>query len=196
MSGKVKTDELDQWHDYNVYTPARLIYLEGSIDEDSAGEFIRNIRLMDHVTDNDITVLINSNGGDVHQGMAIYDAIKECNSRVVTHVVGTCYSMASIIYQAGDERIISANASMMIHIGDEGYDDDHPMNVDRWLKENRRIGEIADNILYDRIKEKKPRFKKEKFKELLVFDTIYTAKEAINMGLADKIVEHKGYINE
>ena len=94
---KVKTDELDQFHQFNVYTSARLIYLKGAIDDESAAEFIKNIRLMDHVTDKDITVLINSEGGDVHQGMAIYDAIKECNSKVITHAVGPCYSMASII---------------------------------------------------------------------------------------------------
>jgi len=193
MNKKIAVDELTQWHDYNVYTPARLIYLEGSIDEDSAGEFIRNIRLMDHVTDKDITVLINSSGGDVHQGMAIYDAIKECKSKVITHAVGTCYSMASIIFQAGDERLISSNATLMIHIGDEGYDTDHPSNLDRWLKENRRMGNVADNILYEKIKKKKPRFKKEKFEELLVFDTIYTSIKVVEMGLADVVVEHKGY---
>jgi ATP-dependent protease ClpP protease subunit len=65
MHKNIKTDELSQWHDYNVYTPARLINLEGSIDSDSASEFIKNIRLLDHVTDKDIIVLINSEGGSV-----------------------------------------------------------------------------------------------------------------------------------
>ena len=88
MATRVKTDELDQFHQYNVYTPARLIYLTGEINEDTATEFIKNIRLMDHVTDKDITVLINSEGGDIHNGMAIYDAIRECNSKVITHAVG------------------------------------------------------------------------------------------------------------
>ena len=193
---KVKTDELSQFHEYNVYTPARLIYLQGDIDEDSASEFIRNIRLMDHVTDKDITVLISSQGGDVHHGMSIYDSIKECHSRVITHVVGPCYSMASIIFQAGDERLISSNASLMIHVGQEGYDADHPKNLQRWIKENKRIGEIADNILYQKIKKKKPRFTRKKFEDLLIFDTIYTSKQVIEMGLADKIVEHKEFTDE
>jgi len=192
MSG-IKVDELSQFHDYNVYTPARLIYLTGDIDEDTASVFIKNIRLMDHVTDKDITILINSEGGCVHQGMAIYDAIKECNSKVTTHAVGPCYSMASIIFQAGDFRLISSNATIMIHIGDEGYGKDHPKNIDRWIKENRRIGQVADNVLFEKIKKKKPRFKKEKFDELLVFDTIYTAEQAVEMGLADKIAEHKEF---
>lgn len=195
MAGtKVKTDELDQWHDYNVYTPARLIMLEGVIDEEVATEFIKNIRLMDYVTDNDITVLIKSPGGSVSHGMAIYDAIKECNSKVTTHAVGPTYSMASIIFQAGDHRVISSSTSLMIHIGDEGYDDDHPKNIERWMKENKRIGDLADMILYEKIKQKKPKFTKKKFQELLTFDTIYPAKKAIEMGLADEIAEHKVFV--
>lgn len=194
MAMKVKTDELDQWHDYNIYTPARLINLDGDIDKETASEFIKNIRLLDHVSDRDITVLINSGGGDVAQGMAIYDAIKECHSKVITHVIGPTSSMASIIFQAGDERIISANATLMIHIGSDEYPEDHKLNVKRWIKENDRIGDIADDILYKKIRQKKPRFKKEKFQEILTFDTIYTAKEAIEMGLADKIAEHKAFI--
>lgn len=191
MSTKVKTDELDQWHDYGVYTPARLIDLSGDIDKETATEVIKNIRLLDHVGSNDITILINSGGGDVAQGMAIYDAIKECDSKVITHVVGPTASMASIIFQAGDERIISSNATLMIHIGSDEYDEDHALNIERWIKENKRIGKIADNILYQKIKQKKPRFKKESFDQLLVFDTIYTAKQAVEMGLADRTAPHK-----
>lgn len=194
MSTKVKTDELDQWHDYNIYTPARLINLDEDIDKDSATEFIKNIRLLDHVNSKDITVLINSGGGDVAQGMAIIDAIKECDSKVITHVVGPTSSMASIIFQAGDERVISANATLMIHIGSDEYPEDHALNVKRWIKENERIGKQADDILYNRIRQKKPRFKRNKFEEILTFDTIYTAKQAIEMGLADRIAEHKAFV--
>jgi len=191
MSKKVKTDELDQFHEYNVYTPARLIMLSGDIDEENTNEFIKNIRLMDHVTDKNITVLINSEGGNVHQGMAIYDAIKECNSKVITHIVGTAYSMAAIIAQAGDHREISPNATMMIHIGDESYEDSHPKNLERWIKENKRMGKLADDILFEKIKNKKPRFTRKKFEELLVFDTIYSANQAKEMGLVDEIASHK-----
>lgn len=191
--GNVKTDELSQFHEYNVYTPARLINLSGIIDEDKATEFIKNIRLMDYVTDKDIKVLINTPGGDIHHGLAIFDAIKECNSTVTTHAVGPCWSMGAIIFQAGDTRFISPNATLMIHIGQSEYPEDHNLNIERWIAENKRIGKIADDILYKKIKQKKPRFNKQKFNELLVFDTIYPAEKAIEMGLADVIAEHKSY---
>lgn len=193
MSGRVKTDELDQLHDYGIYSPARIIFLSGGIDEDSAVEFIKNIRVLDHSSDKSITVLINTNGGDVHQGMAIYDAIKECKSPIITHAVGPCWSMGAIILQAGDTRKISSNATIMIHLGSVEYSEDHVKQVERWIAENKRIGQLADNILFERIKQKKPKFTKEKFTQLLTFDSIYTAKQAIDLGLADEIEEHKTY---
>lgn len=188
---KVKTDELDQWHDYGVYTPARLVELSGDIDQDTAMEFIKNIRLLDHTSNSDIVVLINTPGGDVHQGMAIFDAIKECNSNVLTHAVGPCWSMGSVILQAGDTRKISSNATIMVHTGSSEYDEDHSLNIKRWIKENERIGKRADDILLAKIRKKKPRFTKDKFEKLLEFDTIYTADQALDMGLADEIAEHK-----
>ena len=195
MSAKksVKTTELEQWHEYDVYTPARLVYLGGSIDDDTAEIFIKNIRLLDHVSNEDITVLIDSEGGSVRSGLAIIDAIKECNSKVITHVIGCAWSMGAIIMQAGDHRKISSNATVMIHVGSDSYPEDHSMNIKRWIKDSERIGKDADDILFNRIKEKKPRFTRKKFEELLVFDTIYTAQKSLEMGLTDEIAEHKEF---
>lgn len=191
MSTRIKTDELDQWHEYNIYTPARLISLDGEINSDKATEFIKNIRLLDHVSDKEIKVLINSEGGDVRAGMDIVDAIKECQSKVITHVVGVAESMAAIILQAGDERWISSSGSIMIHVGEEGYEPNHPKNLEAWIKESKRLGEMADNLLFKQIKKKKPRYQRKTFNELITFDKIYTAEKAIEMGLVDKIMEHK-----
>lgn len=193
MSTKVKTDELDQWHEYGVYTPARLVSLDGDIDEETAVRFIKNIRLLDHVSDKDITVLLNTSGGDVHQGMAIVDAIKECQSRVVTHAVGPCWSMGAIIFQAGDYRKISSNATIMVHIGSQHYEEDHSLNIERWMDENKRIGKEADSILYKNMKKANPKLTKNQFDKILIFDTIITAHDAIKLGLANIIAEHKEY---
>ena len=193
MANSVKTDELDQWHEYDIYTPARLINLSGDINKKNASQFIKNIRLLDYVTDKDITVLISTSGGSVVHGMEIFDAIKECNSKVITHAVGPCWSMGSIILQAGDERIISTNASIMIHIGSEGYDDDHPENIKRWMKENERLDKITNEVLFKKIKEKKPRFKMERLQNMLMFDTIFTADKALEYGLVDRIAAHKSF---
>lgn len=193
MSRSVKTDEFGQWHEFGVYSPARLIDLSGDIDEAKAVQFIKNIRLLDHVSDKDITVLINSSGGDIHQGLAIIDSIRECHSKVITHAVGPCYSMSVAVLQAGDERRISSNATVMLHAGSMELTEDHPEVVDRWHKEFKRVGKIYDDIILKKIQEKKPRFKEKTLKDVMVFDTIYTAEDVIKMGLADKIEEHKSF---
>jgi ATP-dependent protease ClpP protease subunit len=193
LSKTVKIDEFGYWHQYGVYTPARLIDLSGDIDEEKAVQFIKNIRLLDHVSDKAITVLINSSGGDIHQGLAIIDAIKECHSEVTTHAVGPCYSMAVAVFQSGDYRKISSNATLMLHAGSMELSEDHPEIVDRWHKEFKRVGSIYDDIILKKIKEKKPRFREKTLKDIMLFDTIYTADQVLKMGLADKIEEHKSF---
>lgn len=186
----IKTNELDQLHHFGVYTPARLITLFGEINEESAGQFLRNIRLLDHLSSKEIKILINTDGGDVHQGLAIIDAIKECQSRVVTHAVGPTLSMGAAILQSGDFRLISANAIVMIHKGQMAIDD-HTINSKRWIDEYERIGEIYEDILLEKIKTKIPSFTKKRLEKLTTFDTILSAEEVVEHGLADEIVEHK-----
>jgi len=189
----VKTDELDQWHEYGVYTPGRLISLLGDIDEDMAREFIKNIRLLDFVNDKDIHVLLATEGGDVHWGMQIFDAIKECNSKVTIHAVGPCWSMGAIILQAADHRRISSSATVMIHIGTAEYPKDHVLNINQWVAEHKRVDTEGNDILYKKMKEKNPKFTKVQLNKLLVFDTIYTADKAVEMGLANEVAEHKEF---
>ena len=192
MSSHLK-DHLIAFHEYGVYVPNRIIDLSGEIDELEASKFIRNIRILDHTSEKDITVLINTPGGDVHHGLAIVDAIKECRSKVITHAVGPCWSMGACILVSGDERKISRNATVMIHAGEMGIDPDHPRNVDRWIKEFTRVGDIYDTLILQAIQKKKPRFQKKKLKDIMVFDTIYQADQVIGMGLADIIEEYKEF---
>lgn len=189
----IKTDELDQWHEHGVYKAARLIDCMGDIDEEKAKQVIKNIRLLDFINNKDIAILLATSGGDVCWGMEIVDAIKECNSRVVIHAVGPCWSMGAIIFQAGDYRKISKNATIMIHIGNQEYPEDHTLNIERWINENKRVGQIADNMLYTRLKKKNKRLTKKQFDKLLEFDTIYTAEAALENGLADEIVSHREF---
>ena len=169
------------------------IILSGEIKEEIAVQFIKNIRLLDYVNNNDITVLINTPGGCIHQGLAIIDAIRECKSKVITHAVGPCWSMGACILQAGDERLISANATIMIHAGQIILPEDHVVNVDRWHREYKRINKVYDEIIFKKIKEKRPRFTEKKLTDIMKFDTIYTAEQAIAMGLADKVEEHRSF---
>lgn len=190
----IKTDELDQFHSADVYKSARIICLFGEIDEATTNTFIKNIRLLDHISDKDITVLMNTIGGDVHLGLAIYDAIRECQSNVIIHCVANCWSAGAIILQAGDVRKISKNATVMLHVGNSDISD-HSENFKRWAKEHERLGQVFEDILYEKMREKKSDFRKSQLKKMLMFDTILVADQAVVLGLVDEVVEHK-YINK
>ena len=104
-----------------------LIYDE--IGRDIWGDGIAADELVLELADLDVATLdvrINSVGGIVFEGVAIYNALDRHPARVTTHVDGMAASIASIVAMAGDERRIAANAVMMIHnpwgfeIGDAG----------------------------------------------------------------------------
>lgn len=64
-----------------------------------------------------ITVGINSYGGDISEGLAIYNALKRHSAKVVTRCDGFACSIASVVFMAGDERVMSDPSMLMIHNG-------------------------------------------------------------------------------
>ena len=79
----------------------------------SAKSFMNELRSVGDVAD--ITLRINSPGGSVFDGMAIYNQIKSHPAQVTVHVDGLAASMASVIAMAGDIIVMPENAMMMIH---------------------------------------------------------------------------------
>ena len=74
------------------------------------------VKQLDGLTDvSKIHVYINSYGGEVAEGLAIYNALRRHNAKVVTHCDGFACSIASVIFMAGDERIMSDSSLLMIH---------------------------------------------------------------------------------
>ena len=71
---------------------------------------------LDELTDvSKIDVYINSYGGEVAEGLAIYNALKRHKAKVVTHCEGFACSIASVIFMAGDERVMSESSLLMVH---------------------------------------------------------------------------------
>lgn len=74
------------------------------------------VRQLDELTDVDeIDVYINSYGGEVAEGLAIYNALRRHKAKVTTHCEGFACSIASVIFMAGDERIMNESSLLMIH---------------------------------------------------------------------------------
>jgi len=130
-----------------------------------------------------IRVEINSPGGDVFDGIAIYNALRNHPAHVTTRVDGLAASIASIIAQAGDTRLIQATGQLMIHnawgmtIGDNR---DHT--------ETAALLEQQDGILAD-IYARHGKGDANHFRSLMNAETWMTAEAAVAEGLADAIVE-------
>jgi len=186
MSDKVK-NQIELFHSNNISIESRSILLSGEVDLDMFQEFFKNFHVLNS-TEGTITIYINSEGGDLDQGKAIYDIIKSSKSYVRGVVYGEASSAASLILQACDERAMSKNSYIMIHIGQEG-NSGHPDNRARWEAKYKLDSEWMMKVYLEKIKEKKPRFTKNKLTEMLRFDTILSAKEAIDLGLLDRVEE-------
>lgn len=177
---------IDQVHEKDLDMRTRTIFLQGDIDEDTYETFSKNMHLLEKGT-GEITIKMCSGGGHVSYGWGIYDLIKSSKHYIRVIVEAKCESMSTIILQAADERVIHENARMMIHVGSESYEEQHTIDIRRWQAWGDKEEKKTQDIYLARIKEKKPRFTKEKLQKLLEFDTILTPKEAIDLGLLDKI---------
>lgn len=177
---------IDQVHEKGLDMRTRTIFLQGDIDEDIYEQFSRNMHLLEKGT-GEITIKMCSSGGYVSFGWGIYDLIKTSKHFIRVIVETKCESMATVIIQAADERVMHQNSRMMLHIGSEGYSEDHVENIKRWRQWSEKDENKTQQIYLKRVKEKKPRFTKKKLQELLTFDTILTPKEVVDLGLADKI---------
>jgi ATP-dependent protease ClpP protease subunit len=135
---KVNSDDLiHQLHNYDVDLKSNHIYLMGvdrgyevnsgteepGVEFIMASRFIKNINICMRVNqDKPIIIHMKTCGGDWQEGMAIYDAIKSCPSRVIILNYTHARSMSSIIFQAADKRIMMPNSYFMLHDGTYGIE--------------------------------------------------------------------------
>lgn len=189
------------WFDYNVELDKRIIFFggvdtmsnqddPGAVDHYSVQLFIKGLLALDLAApegDQPIKVIMNSPGGAVYEGLAAFDAIKGCKNEVHVLVLGHAMSMGAWILQAADRRLMAPHATMMIHAGTDGYYG-HPTDLKRRAKESARLDKLNADLYLKRIREKHPKYTRAQVEKLLVFDTFLTAKEAVELGLADEVI--------
>ena len=164
----------------------RMIFLEGKIDEERAGEFVRQILILNQENEEKaIRVLINSGGGEVSAGLMIYDAIQGSKAPVETYCIGHAYSMAAVLTACGGHgRYILPHGEMMIH---------EPILGERIGGNTSSIRAVSEGLL--EMKNKLNQIlalhtkKSEKEIEAAVsYDHFFSAEEAVAFGLCDKVV--------
>jgi ATP-dependent Clp protease protease subunit len=197
---KHNLDHVSLFHEYGIHIPTRTIYLESSLENNGsddgvnyymASTFFKNMAILEKMNNEQITVILNTCGGDIFQGMMIYDTIKASKARVVIKAMGQASSMGSIILQAGDERVMSAHAFLMFHLGSPETSGLNIYEVLANAKHELEFGNKIDMILYNRIKDKHDKdnkaFTKQKFQDMNFKSKFLTAEETVEMGLADRI---------
>jgi ATP-dependent Clp endopeptidase proteolytic subunit ClpP len=165
------------------------LYLYGIIDPMSFGEpeFIRAIDVISSLVElgdaNPVVVHINSPGGALFEGLAIYDSLKASGKRIIVKIEGLAASIASIIAMAGDEISMASGATMMIH---------NPWNVvagdaDDFRKEADTLERLGNRLA--QIYAARTGRSAEEVKALMESETYFSADEAVNLGFADHVDE-------
>jgi len=195
LKRKISLTEYDEFHEHNLFLPTRTIYFGGKelqeeddvVTSKTVAELIKNLHILEHREIAPISILLNTPGGSWEDGIAVYDLIKSLKSSVTIIGMGKVYSMGSIIIQSADYRILTKNTYMMIHDGYEGYIGD-AKSFEKWANWSKLIRQQMYKIYHEKVKIKNPKITLKKIEELCSHDTIYSAQEAINMGLADEII--------
>ena len=181
-------DYLQIFFDTGVNFPTKTIVLIGSVNKKMLDIVMCGLHSLDS-THGEITIKMYSSGGDTTVAKAIYDLIRGCKNRVRIIGYGEIASSASIILQAGDLRVLSKNADLMLHVGQEGVPSDHPRNVDRLIEKYRLDEKWMEDVYLEKIREKKKRFTRNQLKSKLDKDTWLTPTQALELGLIDEIGE-------
>ncbi len=135
---------------YDIYSRLlkdRIIILCGEIDDVMANSIVAQLLYLDGLNHDDISVYINSPGGSITAGMAIYDTMNFIHSNVSTICIGMAASMAAFLLSSGDKgkRYCLANAEVMIHQplgGAQGQATEIKIAAERILKLKRKLNKI------------------------------------------------------
>jgi ATP-dependent protease ClpP protease subunit len=181
---------MDDWFDRHIDVESKTLFLghkgaDDDINQDSVALAIKGIHILDKVKpSSDLTVMLSCRGGDVEDGLALYSALRDCQSWVHIHVFGVAESMGSAIVQAGDKRTMADTAHMMLHLGSEAHTG-HVEDVKRAIAHNMWLEDQLTDLYMKRIREVKPKISKSSFIKHIQFDRYFYKQDCIEWGLID-----------
>ena len=171
---------------YDIYSRLlkdRIVMLSGEIDDNLSNVIVAQLLYLDSINHNNINLYINSPGGSVTAGMAIYDTMNYIKSDVTTICIGLSASMAAFLLSSGSKRYCLENSEVMIHQplgGASGQATEIKIAAERILKLKDKINLIlAKNTNQDL--------------EVISRDTerdcFFSADEALKYGLIDGVLK-------
>lgn len=174
---------------YDIYSRLlkdRIIFLSGEIDGNVADVVVAQLLFLEaEDPDKDIMLYINSPGGEVTAGMAIYDTMNYIKAPVSTIVIGMAASMAAVLLAAGEKgkRIALPNAEIMIHQplgGAKGQATDIAIQAEQIIKTKNKLNDILAGCTGRSI---------EQIRADVERDHYLSAQEALEYGLIDNIIK-------
>ncbi len=173
---------------YDLYSRLlneRIIFLTGEITDDVANNIISQLLYLDSLNSKDISLYINSPGGSVMAGLAIYDTMNYIKSDVSTIVVGMAASMGAFLLAAGakKKRYALPNSEVMIHEvlgGTEGQASIVKIQAERIL----RLRDKMNRLLAKHTNKSISKINKD-----TEIDYFMDSIEALNYGIVDKILD-------
>ena len=157
----------------------RIVMIDDVIDSNLANTVMKTLLYLDSISNETINIYINSVGGQVNQGLALYDLSKTLKSPIRTICFAEAYSMAAVLMFMGKERIAMKNSRFMLHQirgGTIGTFKEMQISVEE--------ANCLQSVIYDIIRENTNI--KDPEKELL-FDKWMNSKEALSCGLITEI---------
>jgi ATP-dependent Clp endopeptidase proteolytic subunit ClpP len=172
---------LKRWYDFRAQARGAeiVIYDEIGAFGTPAKAFLDELKALGHVPE--LTVRINSPGGSVFDGVAIYNALKRHDAAVTVWIDGIAASIASIIAMAGDQVVMPENAMLMLH-------DPSGLAVGT-ATDMRAMAEALDRMKTGMVaayRDKSGRDDAE-IEALMAAETWLSAQEAVDLGLADRV---------
>ena len=178
---------------YSRLLKERIIFLTGPIDDYISNLVIAQLLFLESENpEKDISIYINSPGGIISSGLAIYDTMQFVKPEVATLCVGQAASMGSLLLCAGEEnmRFALPNARIMVHQPSGGFQG-QASDIERHAKEildmRTRLNKIYCTHTGQDLKT---------IEDALERDTFLTADEAKNFGLIDTVVDKREAVNE
>ena len=176
---------------YDIYSrllKERIIFLTGPIDDNIASLICAQILFLESENPKkEISFYINSPGGIVWSGLAIYDTMQYVSSKIMTICIGQAASAGSLLLTAGskDMRFSLPNSRIMVHQPSGGYQGqvtDIEIQTNEIKKTKKRLNEIYSKHTGKKITE---------ISSIMERDKYFSPDEAVKFGLIDKIVENR-----
>ncbi len=176
---------------YDIYSRLlkdRIVFLGTGVDDNVANAIIAQLLFLESdQPDQDIYLYINSPGGQVSSGMAIYDTMQYIKPDVQTICIGQAASMGALLLAAGakEKRFSLPHARIMIHQPSGGFQGQHS-DIEIQAKEISKIRGILDRILATHCGQEPKKVRQDTER-----DNYMTGEEALKYGLIDKLINKR-----